>query len=59
MIFLQNGLHGGVECLSSNLDEEVYIYLQLFILLYADDTVVMRESSNVLQNALNTYNDYC
>ena len=39
--FLQNGLHSGVECLSSNLDDEVYIYFQLFILLYADDTVVL------------------
>ena len=43
----------------ANLDDEVYIYFQLFILLYADDTVVMSESSNGLQNALNTYNDYC
>ena len=57
--FPQNGLHGGVECLSSNLDDEVYIYFQLFILLYADDTVVMSESSNGLKNALNIYNDYC
>ena len=46
--FLQNGLHSGVECLSSNLDDEVYIYFQLFILLYADETVVMSESSNGL-----------
>ena len=60
--FLQNDLHGGAECLSSNLDDElqVYIYFQLhvFILLYADDTVVMSESSNGVQNALDTYNDY-
>ena len=46
--FLQNDLHGRVECLSSNLDDEVYVYFQLFILLYADDTVVMSESSNGL-----------
>ena len=57
--FLQNDLHGGAECLSSNLDDEVYIYFQLFFLLYADDTVVMSESSNGLQNALDTYNDHC
>ena len=45
--------------LSSNLDDEVYVYFQLFILLYADDTVVMSESSNGLQKALNAYSDYC
>ena len=29
------------------------------ISLYADDTVIMSESPNGLQSALNVYNDYC
>ena len=45
--------------MSFNLDIEVYIYFKLFIPLYADGTVIMSESSNGLQSALNVYNDYC
>ena len=37
----------------------MHIYFKLFKLLYADDTVVMSESLNGLQSALNFYNDYC
>ena len=44
--------------MSSNLDNYIDIYFKLFILLYADDTVIMSDSSNGLQRALNIYNDY-
>ena len=57
--FFHNDLNGGIECSSSNLDNAAYIYVKLFILLYADDTVIMSESPNGLQSALNVYNDYC
>ena len=57
--FLDNDIDGGVECMSSNLDNDIDIYFKLFILLYADDTVIMSDSSNGLQRALNIYNDYC
>ena len=56
--FFHNDLNDGIECSSSNLDNAAYIYLKLFILLYADDTVIMSESSNGLQSALNVYKDY-
>ena len=56
---VHNNLNGGIDCSPSNLDNAVCIYFKLFILLYADDTVIMSESSNGLQSALYVYNDYC
>ena len=40
-------------------DDDVDVYLRLFTLLYADDTVVLAESDTELQNALNAVHDYC
>lgn len=34
-------------------------YLKLFILLYADDTVIMAVSARDLQHALNEFSVYC
>lgn len=34
-------------------------YLKLFILLYADDTVIMAESARDLQHALHEFSVYC
>ena len=34
-------------------------YLRLYILLYADDTIVLAESPKQLQQALNSVKDYC
>ncbi|MCW4346540.1 MAG: reverse transcriptase domain-containing protein [Candidatus Thiodiazotropha endolucinida] len=57
--FMHEFPSGGIECFSAELDDRVYIYLKLFILLYADDTVILGESSEGLQTCLNLYNDYC
>jgi hypothetical protein len=35
------------------------IYLKLFALLYADDTVLMAETHDDLQNILNKFCEYC
>ena len=40
-------------------DEDVEIFLKLYLLLYADDTVIMAESPDDLQAALNSLFDYC
>ena len=40
-------------------DEDVEVFLRLYVLLYADDTIVMAESPNDLQDALNAVFDYC
>jgi hypothetical protein len=38
---------------------ELDIYLKLFVLLYADDTVIMSESKEDMLNQLNGFNDFC
>jgi hypothetical protein len=35
------------------------MYLNLFLLLYADDTVIFAESTEDLQAALNIFEEYC
>ena len=40
-------------------DEAVDMFLRLYILLYADDTIVLAESPLQLQHALNSVRDYC
>ena len=57
--FFRHDNTSGIECESSEFDQTVTIYLKLFILLYADDTVIISESKEGLQSALNTYSEYC
>ncbi|XP_053379986.1 uncharacterized protein LOC128548636 [Mercenaria mercenaria] len=57
--FVNNGLVEGVSCNKHNLDDTLIEYLKLFILLYADDTVIVSETRNDLQQALNLYEQYC
>jgi len=40
-------------------DNDMLIFFKLFVLLYADDTVIVAESANDLQNCLNVYSQYC
>ena len=40
-------------------DDDVEVFLKLFTLLYADDTIVFAESGFELQSALNAVFDYC
>jgi hypothetical protein len=42
-----------------NIDDNVLTYLKLFVLLYADDTVIISENESVFQNLLNDFNLYC
>jgi hypothetical protein len=35
------------------------MYLKLFILLYADDTVIFSDNENDFRNALNNFKNYC
>ena len=57
--FFHNYPNVGIECLSSEFDDTVYLYVKLFILLYAYDTVILSDSSEGLQTALNLYSQYC
>ena len=59
-----SGSFDGLECLSNSIrdrlsDDTIYVYLKLYLLLYADDTVVFAESAADLQLALNSMHDYC
>lgn len=40
-------------------DDDVEMWLRLYVLLYADDTIILSESEADLQNALNSLNSYC
>ena len=40
-------------------DEKLLYYLKLYILMYADDTVVLAESEDEMQKSLNTLHKYC
>ena len=61
--FLQDKCHG-VDILPEQLNanakqNEIQVYLKLFTLLYADDTLILSKSPDDLQNALNALSEYC
>jgi hypothetical protein len=49
----------GIKTISEKKEENKNIYLKLFVLLYADDTVIMAESREDLQVRLNIFGEYC
>ena len=48
----------GLKSISSELEAQLEIYLKMFTLLYADDTVLMSETSDGLQTLLNIFYEY-
>ncbi|XP_056016752.1 uncharacterized protein LOC130053469 [Ostrea edulis] len=57
--FLQEKGIIGLQSITNSIEEELMLYLKLLILLYADDTVIMAESADDLQYALNEFFIYC
>ena len=56
--------YSGMETLANEIrnninDDEIQIYVKLFTLLYADDTVILAESEAELQKALDSLEEYC
>ena len=49
----------GVQCDQHPKDDDLILYFKIFILLYADDTVILSSSAEGLQTALNVYAEYC
>jgi len=49
----------GVNCASHPLDNQMFLFLKVFVLLYADDTVIVSKTAGYLQNALDNYEQYC
>ena len=61
-ILSQSGNVNGVTCFSNTIEESAQyhiILLKLFVMLYADDTVILAETADDLQNALTQYALYC
>jgi hypothetical protein len=57
--FLEKENLPGLKTISEKIEEHLNIYLKLFVLLYADDTVIMAESREDLQAQLNVFGEYC
>ena len=57
--FLETTNVKGLETISKDIENELMVYFKMFILLYADDTILMSESNEDLQLMLNEFCDYC
>ena len=57
--FFQDKHVNGLNIITNEIEEELNIYLKLYVFLYADDTVLFSESANDLQLQLNTFCEYC
>ena len=49
----------GLQSISSSIENELFLYLKLSVLFYADDTVIMAETANDLQKGLDEFHVYC
>ena len=49
----------GLISLTEDLEQELDTYLKLFILLYADDTVILAGSSDDMQDQINYFYEFC
>lgn len=52
-----NGTH--MEIIKEKLENELHIVYKLFVILYADDTVILAEIEKGMQDALNIFQSYC
>ena len=55
---LENNITG-LESVSKSLEEKLFTYVKMLVLLYADDTVLMAEKADGLQSALDQFLIYC
>ena len=49
----------GLKSTTDELETELEIYLKIFVMLYADDTILLAESAEHLQVQLNAFGEYC
>jgi hypothetical protein len=49
----------GLLFISTKLEKDFDLYLKLFVLLYADDTILLSEIPENLQYQLDIFNEYC
>lgn len=48
-----------LETIEQKMSDKLSIFLKIFILLYADDTVILSETAEGMQNALDIFQQYC
>jgi hypothetical protein len=48
-----------ISIISKKCQDTIACYLKIFIILYADDTVILSESAEGLQEALSAFEKYC
>ncbi len=48
-----------LETICDKIQDKLHIFIRLFILLYADDTVIFSESKEGMQKALDVFQNYC
>ena len=49
----------GIESVTKAVEKDINVYLKLFVLLYADDTVLLSETTDDLQHQLYCFELYC
>ncbi|KAK3097138.1 hypothetical protein FSP39_006717 [Pinctada imbricata] len=49
----------GLEIIETKLKEELHLYMKIFLLLYADDTVILADTPENLQLTLKAFERYC
>ena len=58
-IFFGENNVNGLESISAKCLEQLGFNIKIFIILYADDTVIMSETEEDLQQALLNFEQYC
>ena len=48
-----------LEKIRDKLESELHVYYKLFAIIYADDTVILSQSKDGLQKALDIFESYC
>jgi hypothetical protein len=56
---LENHNATGLLTISQDIENIINVYMNIFLLLYADDTVLMAETPEDLQKQLNIFHEYC
>ena len=52
-------LGSALNLIKEKCQSKLHIFIEMFVLLYADDTVIFSETPEGMQNALNIFDDYC
>ena len=57
--FFKDLLRSPLNLIKEKCQSKLHVFIEMFVLLYADDTVIFSETPECMQNALNIFDDYC